>query len=169
MRSSRIRRATTLLGLVALTATAVIGCGDSGEDAAASTSAPAATSSAAAAAASPETEKAVTDAFVTFFDGKAAPATRAGLVEKGDEFAPMLEGMAADPRATGTSVTVSAVEIVDDKTADVTYTLLLGGNPVLPDQSGQAIREGDTWKVAAMTFCALLAVQGTGEVVPACS
>lgn len=80
----------------------------------------------------------------------------------------MLEGMAADPRATWTSVTVSVVEIVDDTTADVTYTLLLAGNPVLPGQSGQAIREGDTWKVAAMTFCALLAVQGAGEVVPAC-
>ncbi|MBF6352284.1 hypothetical protein IU448_25225 [Nocardia flavorosea] len=60
------------------------------------------------------------------------------------------------------------MEIVDDATADVTYTLLLADKPVLPDQSGQAIGEGDTWKVAAMTFCALLAVQGTGEVVPAC-
>lgn len=169
MRSSRIRRATTLFGLVALTATAVLGCGDSGDDAAAATSAPAATSSAAPAAASPEAEKEISEAFVTFFDGKAAPATRAGLVEKGDEFKPFLEGMAADPRAQGTSVTVSAVQVVDDKTADVTYTLLLGGNPVLPDQSGQAVKEGDTWKVAAMTFCALLAVQGSGAAIPACS
>ncbi|MFI5720390.1 hypothetical protein [Nocardia sp. NPDC051750] len=169
MRTLRFRRTTSLFGLIALTAAAVIGCGDSDENAAAATSAPAATSSAAPAAASPETKKEITNAFVTFFDGKADPATRAGLVEKGDEFAPFLQGMAADPRAQGTSVTVSAVEVVDDKTADVTYTLLLGGNPVLPDQSGQAIKEGDTWKVASMTFCALLAVQGTGEAIPACS
>ncbi|WP_058853751.1 hypothetical protein [Nocardia jinanensis] len=169
MRSSRTRRSAAIFGLIALTATAVIGCGDSEDDAAAATSAPAAASSAAPAAASPETEKEITDAFVTFFNGTAPAATRAGLVEKGDAFAPMLEGMAADPRASGTSVTVSAVELVDDKTADVTYTLLLGGNPVLPDQSGQALKEGDKWKVAAMTFCALLAVQGSGEPNPACS
>ncbi|MEU4312843.1 hypothetical protein [Nocardia sp. NPDC024068] len=169
MRSSRTRRTAALIGLMALTATAVIGCGDSEEDAAAATSAPAATSSAAPATASAETEKAITDAYVTFFDGTAPPATRAGLVEKGDAFKPFLEGMATDPRASGTSVTVSAVQLVDDKTADVTYTLLLGGNPVLPDQSGQALKEGDTWKVAAMTFCALLAVQGSGQAVPACS
>ncbi|MEU1983002.1 hypothetical protein [Nocardia sp. NPDC019395] len=169
MRSIRLRRATTIFGLIALTAAAVVGCGDSDDSAAAATSAPAATSSAAPAAASPETQKAINDAFVTFFDGKADPATRAGLVEKGTEFKPFLEGMASDPRAMGTSVTVFAVQVVDDKTADVTYTLLLGGNPVLPDQSGQAIKEGDTWKVAAMTFCSLLAVQGTGQVIPACS
>lgn len=169
MRSSRTRRSAALIGLMALTATAVLGCGDSTDDAAAATSAPAATGSAAPAAASPEVQKEITDAFVTFFDGKSPAATRAGLVEKGDAFAPMLEGMAADPRASGTSVTVAAVQLVDDKTADVTYTLLLGGNPVLPDQSGQAIKEGDTWKVAAMTFCSLLAVQGSGEPNPACS
>jgi hypothetical protein len=168
MRSSRTRRSAALIGLMALAATAVIGCGDSTDDAAA-TSAPAATGSAAPASASPEVQKEITDAFVTFFDGKAPAATRAGLVEKGDAFAPLLAGMAADPRASGTSVTVSAVQLVDDKTADVTYTLLLGGNPVLPDQSGQAIEEGDTWKVAAMTFCSLLAVQGSGEPNPACS
>ncbi|MEU4842523.1 hypothetical protein [Nocardia testacea] len=169
MRSTSTRRSAALIGLMALTATAVIGCGDSTDDAAAATSAPAATTSAAPATASPETQKEITDAFVTFFDGKAPAATRAGLVEKGDAFAPMLEGMAADPRASGTSVTVSAVQLVDDKTADVTYTLLLGGNPVLPDQSGQAIKEGSAWKVAAMTFCSLLAVQGSGEPNPACS
>ncbi|MGW5384391.1 hypothetical protein [Nocardia sp. NPDC003963] len=169
MRSSRTRRTAALIGLLALTATAAIGCGDSGDETTAATSAPAATSSAAPAAASPATEKEITDAFVTFFDGTSPAATRAGLVEKGDAFEPMLAGMAADPRASGTSVTVSAVQLVDDKTADVTYTLLLGGNPVLPDQSGQAIKEGDTWKVAAMTFCSLLAVQGSGEPNPACS
>ncbi|MEV3965263.1 hypothetical protein AB0M34_31005 [Nocardia sp. NPDC050193] len=169
MRSNSTRRSAALIGLMALTATAVIGCGDSTDDAAAATSAPAATSSAAPASASPEVQKEITDAFVTFFDGKSPAATRAGLVEKGDAFAPMLEGMAADPRASGTSVTVAAVQLVDDKTADVTYTLLLGGNPVLPDQSGQAIKEGGTWKVAAMTFCSLLAVQGSGEPNPACS
>lgn len=169
MRSSRTRRTAALFGMIALTATAVIGCGDSEDDAAAATSAPAVTSSAMPAAASPETEKEITDAFVTFFNGTAPAATRAGLVEKGDAFKPMLEGMAADPRASGTSVTVSAVRLVDNKTADVTYTLLLGGNPVLPDQSGQALEEGGTWKVAAMTFCSLLAVQGSGEPNPACS
>ncbi|WP_328392744.1 hypothetical protein [Nocardia sp. NBC_00416] len=169
MRLSRTRRSAALFAMLTLTAAAVVGCGDSEDDAAAATSAPAATSSAAAAAASPEVQKEITDAFVTFFDGTAPPATRAGLVEKGDAFKPFLEGMASDPRASGTSVTVSGVQVVDDKTADVTYTLLLGGNPVLPDQSGQAIKEGDTWKVAAMTFCALLAVQGSGQAIPACS
>ena len=101
-----------------------------------------------------------------FFDAKQPADKRAAAVEKGDVFAPVLAAQANNPQAQGTSATVSKVATVDAGHADVTYTLLMGGNPVLPDQSGQAVQENGQWKVAASTFCALLKLQG--GTAPAC-
>ena len=67
-----------------------------------------------------------------------------------------------------TGATVEGVTLSDDSNADVKWTLLLEGNPVLPDQSGNAILVDGTWKVSATTFCTLLAIQGGGAPVPGC-
>ena len=56
----------------------------------------------------------------------------------------------------------------DPENADVKWTLLMNGAPVLPDQSGNAIQQDGTWKVSATTFCTLLAIQGGGAPVPGC-
>ncbi|MEV0248142.1 hypothetical protein AB0H76_16225 [Nocardia sp. NPDC050712] len=149
--------------LVALTATALVGCGSDDDSATPATSATTVAAATTSAATSAADTKAVTDAYVTFFNGQTPAATRAGLVEKGSAFQQALEGMALNPQATGTSVTVAEVKFGDSSHADVKYTLLLNGNPVLPDQSGQAIKEAGQWKVAAATFCALLAIQSGGQ------
>ncbi|MEU8896003.1 hypothetical protein [Nocardia sp. NPDC048505] len=164
MRTS-LRHAVTACCLAALTATLVAGCGGDDADPVATTAASATTAAAAtsATAASAADTKAVTDAYVTFFNGQTPAATRAGLVEKGAAFQQALEGMAVNPQAAGTSVTVAAVTFADGTHAEVKYTLLLNGNPVLPDQSGQAVKEAGQWKVAAATFCALLAIQSGGQ------
>jgi hypothetical protein len=175
MRAPVIRTTMTAIACLAVATAALTGCSDdksssssSSSSAAATTSASAA-SSASAAAADPATTKAVTDAFVGFFNGSAPAPQRAALVEKGDQFGPVLAATASNPQATGTSATVSGVTLKDPTHADVKYTMLIGGSPVLPDQTGQAVKEGDQWKVAATTFCALLALQGGGAAVPACS
>uniref|UniRef100_UPI0008327576 hypothetical protein n=1 Tax=Aldersonia kunmingensis TaxID=408066 RepID=UPI0008327576 len=112
------------------------------------------------AAADEATTKAITDAYVLFFNGQTPPAERAAVVENGQTFLPVLEGMTANPQAMGTSATVGGVSSVDANNANVTWTLNLNGAPVLPNQTGQAINDAGTWKVSAATFCALLAIQG---------
>ncbi|WP_063920905.1 hypothetical protein [Nocardia mikamii] len=174
MRNKMIRGAAGLCGIAVIAAATVTGCSDDESDstAASSTStAAAATTSAAApaagsSAADPATTKAVTDAYVLFFDAEQPADKRAAAVEKGDVFAPVLAAQAGNPQAQGTSATVSKVTTTDADHAAVTYTLLMGGNPVLPDQAGQAVQENGQWKVAAVTFCALLKLQG--GTAPAC-
>ncbi|MEV5647231.1 hypothetical protein AB0L57_03175 [Nocardia sp. NPDC052254] len=170
MRNKMIRSAAGLCGIAVIAVATITGCSDDKSDNA-TTSSPAATSAAAtpgagAAAADPATTKAVTDAYVQFFDAKQPADQRAAVVEKGDGFAPVLAAQASNPQAQGTSATVSKVATVDATHADVTYTLLMNGNPVLPDQAGQAVQENGQWKVAASTFCTLLKLQG--GTAPAC-
>ncbi|MEU6558198.1 hypothetical protein [Nocardia nova] len=172
MRNKMIRSAAGLCGIAVIAVAAITGCSDDKSDNTATTSATAAatsaaaTSGAAAAAADPATTKAVTDAFVQFFDAKQPADQRAAVVEKGDVFGPVLAAQASNPQAQGTSATVSKVSTVDATHADVTYSLLINGAPALPDQAGQAVQDNGRWKVSASTFCALLKLQG--GTAPAC-
>ncbi len=74
--------------------------------------------------------------------------------------------MTANPQAMATTATVEGVTLTDPENAEVKWTLLMNGAPVLPDQSGAAIQEDGTWKVTATTFCTLLAIQGGGRSRP---
>jgi hypothetical protein len=104
--------------------------------------------------------KAVTEAYTTFFDPKTAADKRANLLERGPQFTPAIQAQASNPMSGSTSVTVSDVKVTDPSHAAVTYTVLMNGSPVLPNQAGQAVLDGGQWKVAAATFCALLSLQG---------
>ncbi len=175
MRHTKLSRALTACCAAALIVGVAAGCSDDDSDSAPSTtssvaaSTSAAESSAAAAPADPAVTKEVTDAYTTFFNGKTPAADRTKLIENSEGFAQVLEGMAADPQAQGTTVNVKGVTLTDDTNADVTYDLLLNGAPVLPDQTGQAIKVDGSWRVATATFCALLSIQGKGDAIPACS
>ncbi|MET7769321.1 hypothetical protein [Nocardia sp. NPDC005366] len=169
MRISFPRTAAVCSGLALVAAVALTGCSSDDESTgSASTSAAASASSSAAApaAADAETTKAITDAYTVFFNAAAPVDQRVASVEKGDVFAPVLQAQAADPSKGGTTATVSAIKLVDASNANVTYTLLMGGNPVLPNQTGQAVKLDGKWKVGASTFCALMALQGGTS--PAC-
>ncbi|MCK0092618.1 hypothetical protein ACFWCF_13225 [Rhodococcus sp. NPDC060090] len=178
MRTHSIRRALAVAGIAAVALAGVVGCSsddssDATDDTTSTTVATATTEAeetteAAGGAADAETTQAVTDAWVAFFNGTTPPETRAGLVENGDEFLPALQGMAADPQATATTATVEGVMSAGDDAATVSWTLLMNGAPVLPDQSGEALLEDGQWKVSAVTFCTLLAIQGDGSQVPGC-
>ncbi|GAB07039.1 hypothetical protein GII30_05040 [Gordonia amarae] len=177
MRQTKLSRALTACCAAAVVIGVVAGCGDDDDSSDASSSATtsavaestAATSSAAASAADPAVTKEITDAYTTFFNGKTPAADRTALIENPDGFSQVLVGMASDTRAQGTGVTVKGVTLTDDTNADVSYDLLLNGTPVMPDQTGQAIKVDGKWKVASSTFCALLSIQGTGAQIPACS
>ncbi|CAM2738539.1 hypothetical protein [Skermania piniformis] len=179
MRTSLTGRVVAGCGMVVVAAGIVTGCSsdDSSGDSATTTSASssavsssaastsaASTSAEAMPADSAAAQAAITKAYTTFFDGTLPPEERATAVEKGDVFLPILQAQAANP--SGATVAVGTVTLKDATNADVGYTLSIGGNPVLPDQTGQAVELDGSWKVAAATFCALLAVQGGNS--PAC-
>ncbi len=145
---------------------AVAGCSSSSNSSTGTSTTSAAASSSAAAAAAPSapssdpTVKAVTDTFVTFFNGKTPAAQKIALVENGSAFAPALQAQANNPTSATTTATVSNVKLTDPTHAAVTYSILLNGSPALPNQSGQAVNDQGQWKVAVSTFCALMAMQG---------
>ncbi|MEV4235415.1 MULTISPECIES: hypothetical protein [unclassified Nocardia] len=159
-----VRRVLATAGAMAVVSATVIGCSSSNDDSASTTTT--ATSAAAAQATSAQADsndpavKEITDVFVAFFDGKTPADTKAGLVENGSTFAPTLAAQASSPMAAGSTATVSNVKLDDSTHASVTYTVLINGNPALPNQAGKAISVDGKWKVAAATFCGLLKLQG---------
>ncbi|WP_433632044.1 hypothetical protein [Nocardia sp. CA-120079] len=159
-----VRRVLATAGAMAVVSATVIGCSSSNDDSASATTT--ATSAASAQATSVQADsndpavKEITDAFVAFFDGKTPADTKAVLVENGSTFAPVLAAQASSPMAAGSTATVSNVKLDDSTHASVTYTVLINGNPALPNQAGKAISVDGKWKVAAATYCGLLKLQG---------
>jgi hypothetical protein len=47
--------------------------------------------------------------------------------------------------------------------AKVTYSILVGGQPALANQSGVAVYQDGTWKVGLASFCGLLALENGGK------
>lgn len=165
-----IRRSVACLGFAAVVTAAVVGCSSSNNSSSSSSSSSAATSASAVAAApapaagapssSDPAVQAITTTFTTFFNPKTAAAAKAGLLENGQQFAPVIAAQANNPMSANTSATVSTVQLTDPGHAAVTYTVLMNGSPVLPNQAGKAVLDNGQWKVADSTFCALLAMQG---------
>lgn len=104
--------------------------------------------------------------FVKFFDGTQPVADKIGLLENGEQYTKELETQAASSLGRMASVEVSAVTITSPEAADVKYTILVGGTPALPDQTGQAVLQDGVWKVSAQTFVALLTLQGMAPPAP---
>ncbi|MCE7883635.1 MAG: hypothetical protein DYH08_07205 [Actinobacteria bacterium ATB1] len=117
-----------------------------------------------------EDEKAITEVFVWFFDG---PALFADGAATDDE----LEAKAAKvynvtnikqtlidtfkANANVFSMLAAKVENIEFKgkdRAEVTFTLMVGGEPTLPGAVGNAIREDGVWKLDAQLTCDLVAL-----------
>lgn len=160
------RRAAPLAAAaVLLLAPALAGCSDDGGSSSQSstTTAPASANG----PADPAAAKAeVTKNWTAFFDPKTPTAERIKLLENGPQMAPVLAAFAADKTAAMTSAEVKAVAFTSPTGADVTYDLLVGGNPALPDSKGTSVLQDDTWKVSVRTLCGL--VQLSGAQVPGC-
>lgn len=160
-----IRRILATAGAVAITAATVIGCSNSTDNSAESTAA-ATTAAAAQATSSQATNssdpaiKEITDAFVTFFDGNTPADKKITLVENGSTFAAAITQQASSPMAAGSTATVADVKLDDTANATVTYSILINGSPALPNQNGKAVNIDGQWKVAAVTYCGLLKIQG---------
>jgi len=102
-----------------------------------------------------------------FFAGTTAAAAKQALLQNGAQFASVLQAQAGSTIAKATTAKVSAVKVTSPDSATVTYSIVQGGQVVLPDQQGQAVLEGGVWKVSASSFQALLKLeQGAGSASP---
>jgi len=172
-------RAATLAALVA--SVVISGCSSSAKAPAASTTPPATTApptsaspsastSAAPAPADAATTAAVTKAYTTLFNTTAnvAIAAKTAVLQDGPAFGPAILALSKSPLTKGLSVSVTGVSLLTATKAKVQFSLLMSGKVLLAGQSGYALLQGGTWKVAADTLCGLLSLQGTG-VPPACT
>ncbi|WP_336323461.1 hypothetical protein [Streptomyces lavendofoliae] len=106
--------------------------------------------------------------WTTFFDPGASIDQKAAVLENGDRMRPVLQAFSAGPEAARTSAKVKDVAFTSADRADVTYDLLVGGTPALPDSKGTAVHQQDTWKVSVKTLCALVKLSPDASAVPGC-
>ncbi|MEU0400585.1 hypothetical protein ABZ318_10070 [Streptomyces sp. NPDC006197] len=108
----------------------------------------------------------ITKNWTAFFDPKTPTAEKTRLLENGEQMAPVLAAFAGDKNAAASAAKVKNVDFTSPDGANVTYDLLVGGNPALPDAKGTSVLQGDTWKVSVKTLCGL--VELSGVTVPGC-
>jgi hypothetical protein len=123
------------------------------------TSAPA--TSPPAAAGQTAAQKTIAANWTAFFNPKEPVAKRIALLEDGQTFAAAVKAQAGSAQTAASSAKVESVTVTSATQAKVTYDILLNGTPVLKNQSGAAVLQGGTWRVADASFCGLLALQGT--------
>jgi hypothetical protein len=95
--------------------------------------------------------------FVMFFDGARPVAERTELLENGQQFVVQLETMSASAVGKTVSVDISSISTTSASTAEVRFSILVGGEPAVSEQTGKAVLQDGEWKVAAETFLAVLA------------
>ncbi|MFJ8661795.1 hypothetical protein [Streptomyces sp. NPDC093795] len=105
-------------------------------------------------------EAEITENWTKFFDPKTPVADKAKLLEDGERMREVLGAFAGDRNAAMTSAKVKGVDFTSATGADVTYDLLVGGAPALPDARGTSVLEDDTWKVSVKTLCGLVELSG---------
>lgn len=141
---------------------ALAGCGGSsgagsGGGSAGGSSSPTAPPSAQSTAAA---TAAISQAYQTFFSPSSSVAERADVLQDGQRFLPTIQQFVGVPLAKAASAKVTKVTLTDSTQAAVTYDISEGGNPVLPNASGQAVKQNGAWKVADSTLCGLISLGG---------
>jgi hypothetical protein len=126
-------------------------------------SAPPASSASASPVSNSGATAAITANWEAFFSPKTPVAKRVSLLQDGQTFATVIKSQAGSGLASSATAKVTKVTVVSPSQAKVTYTILLGGQPALSNQSGVAVKQGGTWKVGVASFCGLLTVENGGK------
>ncbi|MFJ4695863.1 hypothetical protein [Streptomyces sp. NPDC088766] len=100
-------------------------------------------------------ERDIRAAWKTLFAPGSSVDDRSGAVEDGPQNALMIENLFADRLGGRLRATVTSVAYTTSQDAAVGYTLTRDGRALDPGGPGAAVRQGDTWKVALRTVCAL--------------
>jgi CTP:molybdopterin cytidylyltransferase MocA len=97
--------------------------------------------------------------WVTFFAGTTTAQHKVALLQNGQSFAAVINDQASNPMSKSSGAKVLSVSLTSKTQAKVRYTITLGGQPALSNQTGVAVLQGGTWKVGDQSFCALLALE----------
>jgi ABC-type glycerol-3-phosphate transport system substrate-binding protein len=106
----------------------------------------------------------IKSAYEKFFSGKTSVTDRVALLQNGSRFKGLVTSFASNPLAKNVSATVSSVTLQGSDKAKVVYVVKFAGSS-LPQQTGSAIRQSGTWKVADASLCKLVALQGSTPAI----
>ena len=106
----------------------------------------------------------IKSAYEKFFSGKTSVNDRVALLQNGSRFKGLVTSFASNPLAKDVSATVSSVTLQGSNKASVVYVVKFAGSS-LPQQTGSAIRQSGTWKVADASLCKLVALQGSTPAI----
>lgn len=101
--------------------------------------------------------------WATFFNAKTPLSRRLALLQDGQALAPVLKAQAGSTLALAATSKVSHVTLTGTTQAAVTYSILVGGQPALSNQSGVAVYQDGVWKVGLVSFCGLLKLENAGK------
>lgn len=107
----------------------------------------------------------MTKAYNTFFNPANPPSVTEAVLQDGTAFHDAIVGLSATAKQQKTGITVKGVSLHTPHVAVVTFDILSNGSPVAKNQTGYAVLENGTWKVAGGTFCGLISLQGTPPAV----
>jgi len=107
---------------------------------------------------------AITSNWEKFFNFQTPVSQRVALLQDGSQFPAAV--LAATGLAANATAKVRSVTNVTSTQATVKYDVLLGNSPALPKQTGTAVYENGTWKVAAASFCGLLKLEISAKSMP---
>jgi endonuclease/exonuclease/phosphatase family metal-dependent hydrolase len=116
------------------------------------------------------TRAAITDAFHRLFDGDVTDVEdKLAALEDGELLRPFFLASYEAQQAIAPRIRmrIDDVRPAGPAAADVTYSLLLDGTPVLDHLPGQAVLVNGQWLVSRRTYCDV-STQGTDEIPPPC-
>ncbi|MFJ5552830.1 hypothetical protein [Streptomyces sp. NPDC093225] len=167
--SGRSRTAVWSAAAVLVLGPAVAGCSDDSDDSGGrtgTTSSPAASAPATAPADRAGAQAEIEQNWARFFEPGTSTDDRVKLLEDGERFRALLDGMRSNPLARQTAAKVTAVTFTSPTGATVTWDLLESGTPVLSALKGKAVLQDDVWKLSASSLCAL--VEMSDAAAPGC-
>jgi hypothetical protein len=107
-------------------------------------------------------KKEISDNFVAVFNPQLSIDERVAYLEDGQDLKALVQQQyeILGPQATQASAKVDKVTVNDDGTADVSFQILLAGQPVVPT-TGTAVLKDGKWLVSKATVCDLISLAGT--------
>ena len=161
---------TPALALALALAVAACSSSSSSPSSSAASSAPASSAPASSAPAASNTAAAATEITTNwekFFNASTPTSERVALLQNGAAFAVAISGLSH--LVSGLGATVTSVTVTSPTSATVKYNLTASGSSLLSGQSGTAVYENGTWKVADASLCGLLKLVPGGSTPAACS
>jgi hypothetical protein len=100
----------------------------------------------------------ITTAWQKAFDPSVPVDQKKDIFQDYNTLLPTLQTQTTNPQAAGIKAAVKDVTLQGDSSAQVTYDIVNAkdGTPLLPNASGQAVKEAGKWKVSEQTFCSLI-------------